>query len=301
MSDLEQLSKQISARFEEAFGRTPLAERVQDILAQATTLGRYADMTHLRDEAGDLLCSVLQLCTECGWDPAALAAATLATIESRKDIYARLGRKLKVALLGGAFDPIHLGHTEVATEVLRLGGVDEVWMMPCYEHLAGKSMAAPEHRLEMCRLAARAARGVGVFDYEIRRQFRGETYHLVKKLLAEEFAQVRCDFSLVIGQDNADGFSTWTNAEGLERLLPFIVVARPGCPPPRPSAWYLRSPHRFLEPSRQDFATSSTEVRRLLRAGDREVAKLVVPDVLAYVQANGLYRPDIAAARPGAG
>jgi nicotinate (nicotinamide) nucleotide adenylyltransferase len=296
MSELRQLCDEIANRFEALFGRTPLAERVQDILAQATTLGRFADMEHLRDETGDLLCSVLKLCTECGWEPAALAAATLAKIDARKDIYARLGRKLKVALLGGAFDPIHLGHTEVAAELLRCGGVDEVWLMPCFEHLAGKSMAPAEHRLEMCRLATRAARGIGVFDYEIRHQFRGETYHLIKRLLAEEVARVRCDFSLAIGQDNADGLSSWTNAEGLERLVPFIVVARPGSPAPRPSAWYLRPPHRYLEPGRQEFATSSTDVRRLIRIGDSSVAKLVEPDVLAYIQANGLYPRDVTVA-----
>src|SRR5262249_49056384 len=137
MSNLADLSARIADRFHDVFGRTPLAERVQDILAQATTLGRFADLDHLKDEAGDLLCSVLQLCTECGWDPAVLAEATLAKIEARRDIYARLGRKQKVALLGGAFDPIHRGHIEVAAEVLRLDGVDEVWLMPCYEHLAG--------------------------------------------------------------------------------------------------------------------------------------------------------------------
>ena len=121
-SELAQLSARIADQFHGAFGRTPLAERVQDILAQATTLGRFADLDHLRDETGDLFCSLLQLCTECGWDPTVLAEATLAKIEARRDIYARLGRKLRVALLGGAFDPIHRGHLEVATEVLRCRG-----------------------------------------------------------------------------------------------------------------------------------------------------------------------------------
>ncbi|MFO0954561.1 MAG: NAD(+)/NADH kinase, partial [Isosphaeraceae bacterium] len=279
-------------RFEGSFGRTPLAERVQDILSQATSLGRFADLSHLRDEAGDLLASVLQLCNECAWDPSDLVEATLSKIESRQEIYAKLGRKLKVGLLGGAFDPIHRGHLEVATEVLRLGGVDEVWLMPCYEHLAGKSMVAPEHRLEMCRLATKSTRGISVFDYEISHQFRGETYHLVKKLLAEELARVRCDFSLIIGQDNADGFSTWTNGEGLQRLIPFIVVPRANCPWPKPSSWYLWPPHRFLDDGKRAFGTSSTEVRQRLRSGDESVAELVTPEVLEYIRANGLYRPD---------
>jgi hypothetical protein len=103
-SDLAQLSARIADHFHGAFGRTPLAERVQDILAQATTLGRFADLDHLKDETGDLLCSVLQLCTECGWDPAALAEATLAKIAARQDFYARLGTKLRKgrrAALGG--------------------------------------------------------------------------------------------------------------------------------------------------------------------------------------------------------
>jgi nicotinic acid mononucleotide adenylyltransferase len=139
-----------------------------------------------------------------------------------------------------------------------------------------------------------------VFDSELRHQFRGETYHLIKKLLAEEVARVRCDFSLVIGQDNADGFSTWTNAEGLERLVPFIVVSRPGSQPPRPSAWYLKPPHRYLEPGRQEFATSSTEVRKRLRAGDPTVAELLAPGVLDYIRADGLYPPEAAAVRAAA-
>jgi nicotinate (nicotinamide) nucleotide adenylyltransferase len=297
-SDLAQISTRIAERFQSTFGRTPLAERVQDILAQATTLGRFADLDHLKDEAGDLLCGVLQLCTECRWDPAALVEATLAKVEARREIYSRLGRKLRVALLGGAFDPIHRGHVEVACEVLRLGGVDEVWLMPCYEHLAGKSMAPAEQRVEMCRIAARTTRGVGVFDYEIRHRFRGETYHLVKKLMAEEVARVRCDFSLIVGQNNADAFSTWTNAEGLERLIPFLIVPRTGCATPRAASWYFRPPHRYLENARQEFTTSSTEVRRLLRSCDPGVERLVAPEILEYIRTKGLYRPDGPDIRP---
>jgi NAD+ kinase len=141
----------------------------------------------------------------------------------------------------------------------------------------------------MCRIAARSTPGVGVFDYEIRHQFRGETYHLVKKLLGEEVARVRCDFSLIVGQDNADGLASWTNSQGLERLLPFLVVPRAGSPPPRASAWYLRPPHRYLEGADGVFATSSTEVRRRLKAGE-PADDLLPAEVLEYARAHGLYR-----------
>ena len=84
MSDLTQLRTRVAEHFHEAFGRTPLAERVDDIVAQAVSVSRFADLDHLRDETGDLLCGLLQLCTECGWEPAALAEATLAKIDSRR-------------------------------------------------------------------------------------------------------------------------------------------------------------------------------------------------------------------------
>ena len=290
MSDLSDLRAKIAEQFQAAFGRTPLAERVEDIVAQATTLGRFTDLDHLRDEAGDLLAAVLQLCNENGWEPAELVAATLTKIASRRDIYARLGRKLRVVLLGGAFDPVHNGHLQVAQEVLRLGGIDEVWLMPCFDHLSGKAMASPDHRLAMCRLATDGVRGVGVYDYEIRHEFRGETYHLIKNLLAEDVARTRCDFRFIIGQDNADTLSSWTNAEALERMIPFLVVPRPGSEPPPPSAWYLRPPHHFLDEAVQLHAISSTEVRNRIRSGDTSVGEIVPPEVLEYIRRHDLYR-----------
>ena len=289
MPELARLSAEIAERFEAAFGRTPPDERVRDILARASTLGRHADPAHLRDEAGDLLCGVLQLCNECGWDPAALIAGTLARVDDRREVHARPGRKLRVALLGGAFDPVHRGHLEVAAEALRLGGVDEVWLMPCGEHRAGKAMAPAARRLEMCRLAARSARGVGVFDYEIRHRSRGEADDPVKTLLGEDVARFRCDFSLIVGQDDADGFPTGTDSGGRERLLPSLVVPRAGSPPPRASAWYQRPPHRYLEGAGGAFATSSTEVRRRLEAGE-PADDLLPAEVLEYVRTHGLYQ-----------
>lgn len=289
MSDLSRLTAEIAARFESAFGRTPLQERVQDLLSQATSLGRFNDHRQMRDETGDLLCSILQLCHENEWEPAELIASTLAKIEDRRDIYSKLGRKQKVALLGGAFDPIHHGHMEIAREVLRLGLVDEVWLMPCYDHLGGKNMAPAEQRLEMCRIAARSVANVGVFDYEIRHEFRGETYHFVKKLLSEEIARVRCDFSLIIGQDNADKLPSWMNGEALERLLPFFVIPRSGSQAPDHSSWYLREPHRYLREASEILATSSTEVRQRLKCGD-SVESLISPEVHEFIRLHGLYR-----------
>jgi NAD+ kinase len=288
-TDFQRAVEQIAASFESAFGPTTLTERLNDLSRQATALGRFTDFSNLRDEAGDLICSLMQLCHECGWKPEELIAATLHKIASRSDIYRRLGRKLRVALFQGAFDPIHVGHVEVAKQVLHLGQVDEVWFMPYYEHPTGRSLAQAEHRLEMCRLAIQDQPGLSVFDFEILHRFRGETYHLVKKLLATPLARERCEFSLIVGQEKADTFASWTNYDGLERLIDFVVVPKRERTP-RANAWYLKPPHRFLDSMAMDETTSSTEIRQKLRQQDESAASLLSKEVYDYVSKHQLYQ-----------
>lgn len=292
VADLDHLRADVDQAFRGAFGQTPLRERLQDVLEQALQLSRYYDLTALRAEAGDLLCAVLQLFNECGWDPADAIRATLAKVERRRQQYAGLGRKTTVAIFGGAFDPITLGHVGVAQFVLNCSRTfDEVWLMPCFQHMNGKSMTSPDHRLAMCRLAAQRDGRLRVFDYEIKHEFRGETYHFVKRLLAEDFARDQYDFSLIIGQDNANGFANWVNGLELERMIRFVVVPRRGVPFEPAATWYLKAPHLYLAADNPVMEISSTEVRRMLREGDERGQQFVDPRVLEYIQTNRLYCP----------
>lgn len=290
MGDLTRLQEEINGRFDDAFGRTPLTERLQDILKGAMDLNRYVDHRQLKEEAGDLLCSVLQLFHECDWDPEAQARATLAKIAARRAQYRSLGRRRTVALFGGAFNPVTLGHIGVARFVLDTSRTfDEVWLMPCARHMYGKRMEDGRHRLEMCRLAARRDGRIRVFEYEVERDFSGETYHLVKQLLDEDLARGEHEFSLIIGQDNANSFPNWVNSAELERLIRFVVVPRKGVEADPAGAWYTRPPHIYLAAENPIMEISSTRVRELLASGDPAVGSYVDPDVLGYIRENGLY------------
>lgn len=89
-----------------------------------------------------------------------------------------------VVLFGGAFDPIHNGHLDVANFVLNeLKFIDEIWLMPTYHHMYDKSTVNGEHRLNMCRLAIGDNPKTKVFDFEILNKLHGETYYTIKKLL----------------------------------------------------------------------------------------------------------------------
>jgi len=289
---VREIQAAVNAKFVEIFGRTPLKERLDDILRLAIRTSRFSDLESLKEQTADVLNSVLQLCSECGWNVDELSALNLAKIERRRAQYQSLGRKLKVAIFGGAFDPITTGHIKNAQLVLNYSKeFDEVWIMPCYTHLYGKHMASPEDRLEMCRLAAKVDGRITVSPFEIDHKLGGETYHLVKLLMDDSRLMDRCDFSIVIGLDNAKSFDKWVNYEFLERQIRFITVARPGIVEDPKVQWYRKMPHIYLMPETDEdlIKISSTDVRGMVRENDPNVSKYLHPDVLKFVRDRKLY------------
>ncbi len=299
MVTTDELQQRVAAVFTEAFGRTPLTERLQDIAGEASELCRATDLTNLKEEAGDLLASLLQLLNECGWKADERALATLRKIEKRKLQYKSLGRKVKVALLGGAFDPIHIGHIEVAKFVLDTSRTfDEVWLVPCFEHMFGKEMTAAEHRLAMCEFAAAEDGRIRTFDYEIRNELQGATYNFCKRLLDEDFAKDQFDFSIIIGQDNANTFHKWVDYEHVERMMRFVVVPRKGVEMDPKVQWYMKPPHIYLVGEESPVTDiSSTHVRAIFKADHglstrKALEAFLHPDVYAYTREHNLYPAD---------
>lgn len=221
---MNKLQHEVKETFEGNFGRTPLKQRLEDILSEAIELSRCVDIKKIREELGDLLASSIMLAEEGEWKFEDLVRDTLKKIERRKEQYKALGRKTQVALLGGAFNPITVGHIQVAQFVLNTSKkFDEVWITPAYGHMYGKEMASPEDRIAMCKLAAEVDARIKVFDFEIANQLKGETYQTVK-LLKEELAyKDKYDFSWIIGLDNANTFDKWVNYEHLENLSDLLL------------------------------------------------------------------------------
>lgn len=288
-NETQQFQAQVAELFARAFGRTSLRERMDDISREARELDRSTDLRNMKEEAGDLAASLIQLCNECGWDFGDVVRAALAKIETRMPQYQTLGRKTRVAILGGAFNPVTVGHIGVAKFVLDTSRTfDEVWLMPCFRHMNGKEMVPADHRLEMCRLAACDGR-IRVFDYEIANRLRGETFFFVKKLLEDDEFKDEYNFSIIIGQDNANSFHNWVNYEHLEPLVRFVVVPRQGVKFDPSVTWYLQPPHIYLQAEEPIVQCSSSDVRRMLLKEQLGVEKLVDPAVLAYIRGHDLY------------
>ena len=187
-----------------------------------------------------------------------------------------------VALLGSSCDPVTLAHADLLNFALE--AADEAWIMPCYDHAFGKNLAAPDHRLAMCKLIETDR--IKAFDFEIRNKLGGQTYYTICRLLAESPA---VKYSFVIGMDVANTFPGWHHSDRLQQLIPFIVVPRHGVEPKKDVDWYTKWPHKVIDKGSQR-NTSSHEVRAMIQANDPKVSEHLHPTVLEYIQKHNLYR-----------
>lgn len=193
------------------------------------------------------------------------------------------GRRRRVGLLGGTFDPPHIGHLVAAVSVRDALHLDAVWLVPAGDpwQKRDRVITPARHRLEMCRAAVAGIPGLAVSAVEVERS--GPTYSIdtVTALLAED---PDLDVVLVLGRDAAAGIPTWHRYEELLGLCTFAVVDRTDAPP------VPELPGATIEAvAMPRVDVSSTAVRATLAAGGR-VDVLVPPGVVAVVEREDLYR-----------
>ncbi|WP_438446181.1 nicotinate-nucleotide adenylyltransferase [Gorillibacterium sp. sgz5001074] len=193
---------------------------------------------------------------------------------------------MRVGIMGGTFDPVHLGHLLAAEQAREAAGLDEVWFMPSYvpPHKAHGPLASAEERLEMVRLAVEGHPSFRVTDIEIRKGGTSYTYDTLAILTAEH---PQVDFSYIIGADMVMYLPKWYRITDLTRMIGFIGLARPGW---KAELHLLPEEIRskvMLVPMLQ-MELSSTEVRNRLREG-RSIWYQVPDPVRRFIEGRGLY------------
>lgn len=192
---------------------------------------------------------------------------------------------MRVALFGGSFDPPHVAHQMACLYVLATREVDEIWMLPCFQHPFDKRSAPFSHRVAMCRLAA-GLLGDRVRVCTIEEELGGQSYTL-RTVRALQARHPEHSFSIIIGADLVKERERWYGWPELSTLVPFVIVGRLGVEDGPTSDFDLP-------------AVSSTAVRAALGAGQRPAAH--VPRlVLDYIEAQGLYRGAAPATEPEPG
>ena len=138
----------------------------------------------------------------------------------------------RVGIYGGTFDPIHLGHLHVITQLVEKNIVDQLLIVPAGQPLLREHapVATPEQRRQMCQialsdLAPEVAAKVQVNPIEILRSgpsYAIDTVEAVKQNFPDD------SIILVIGQDAASKLNQWHRIDDLRKIVEFVVVARPG-------------------------------------------------------------------------
>ena len=132
-----------------------------------------------------------------------------------------------IGILGGTFNPIHLGHLRAAEEVRETQGLDEVRFVPSSvpPHKEAEGIVAATHRLRMVELAVAGCAGLVAWDVELGRTGASYTVDTVRALRAEIGDDVRIVF--ILGRDAFDEFHTWREPETILSLCDLVVITRP--------------------------------------------------------------------------
>ena len=132
---------------------------------------------------------------------------------------------MSIALYGGSFDPIHIGHLITAENALETYNLEKVIFIPSYiTPLKGRELeASDKNRFEMTKLSTKDNFKFEVSDYESSNEGVSYSYHTVK-YFSELYKNKKIYF--IIGTDRAKDLKKWYNISELSKLVTFIFVAR---------------------------------------------------------------------------
>jgi nicotinate-nucleotide adenylyltransferase len=188
-------------------------------------------------------------------------------------------------MFGGTFDPIHVGHLVLAERAREELGLDRILFVPANvppHKRSGRTIAPPECRIEMLRLATAGNDAFEISTHEIDREGVSFTVDTLRHF---EALRPEARFTLLIGGDNASDFHTWREPEQIVRLASVAVWARPGSELPSeilPGIGYHRIESPLLE-------ISSTDIRARAAAA-RSIRYMVTDPVAEYIDRHELYR-----------
>ena len=168
----------------------------------------------------------------------------------------------KIGILGGSFDPLHVGHLMMAESAADAFGLDKViFVVANQSPFKMSERAGTQDRLAMVKAAIKGNARLAVSDIELKRggvSYTIDTLNYFRKILPS------VELFLIIGEDHVPGLPGWKNIEAIKQLAGFIVIER---------AW---------------FDVSSSLVRQRLKQ-KKSIRYLTTDGVIRYINRRHLY------------
>lgn len=193
---------------------------------------------------------------------------------------------MKIGIMGGTFDPIHIGHLVAAEAAREAASLDEVWFLPTNipPHKEDQPKATPEERLEMVFRAIDFQPYFRAIDIELARG--GVSYSVDTAAELKELYPDR-SFHYIIGADMVQYLPKWHQIEKLADMVSFIGLARPGTTLALDELpEYIRDKVTVVPMPMLDI--SSTDIRSRKTQG-QSIRFLVPEKVFQFIKRNDLY------------
>lgn len=189
--------------------------------------------------------------------------------------------KIRTAIFGGSFDPIHKGHIFLARTILEKNFADEVWFLvtPLNPHKQNSNLSDEKERYEMVKIALQDEERLYPSDFEFgltRPSYTINTLNALEKTYPDR------EFVLLMGADNWEKIDKWYKSDEILSRFGIIVYPRgnKSLPLLPPNVMYIDS---------QLYDISSTEIRKRLSKGE-DISYWLHPTVISHIEKNNLYR-----------
>lgn len=200
----------------------------------------------------------------------------------------------RIGIMGGTFDPIHLGHLMLGRQAYEEYKLDAVWYMPSKipPHKKDHQITSAKDRWAMAEAAIRPYPFFLLSDFELKRT-GGNTYTAdTLRLLKEEYPET--EFYFIVGADSMLDIEKWYHPEYVLKAVTFLAADRE-CEEQRQSLdaqiAYLTEKYdaRIFRLHCIEMDVASAEIRERIASGE-SVDDLIPPEVFSYIQTHGLYR-----------
>ena len=197
-----------------------------------------------------------------------------------------MGAPKRIALFGGTFDPVHLGHLEIGRRVAQLIEAEKVIFIPAQmaPHKIGRPVTKAIHRYAMLALATQDEPQLSISSFELDapdRRYTVDTVEHFQRVLGDE-----TELFFIMGADSWSEIKTWREWERLLTMTNHVVVTRPGY---EPTMTDDRPNILFTDVVMKD--VSATRIRQLASEGRTdELTDLLPRAVLEYIKKYEIYR-----------
>ena len=192
--------------------------------------------------------------------------------------------KKKIGILGGTFDPIHIGHLVLAEQVREKFQLERVIFIPSASppHKTEQELSPANHRFEMTKLALEGNSFFSVSDIELKREGLSYTVETLRKL--KELYK-NSEIYFLTGSDVLDEITTWKDPGEIYKLAKIVIGIRPGFDEFDPKNHFAK---KSIIATITGVDISSTQIREKVRKGE-SIKYLVPSKVEEYIRKKSLY------------